>query len=62
MDSSIDPAMVIMELKNEGQDWFMVFDPALHEPGVLGKKQTLKVQLVHSLMHKRCVISFWSGM
>lgn len=37
------------EYKKEGSDWFAVFNPQG------GKKKALDVQLVHTLMHERCV-------
>ena len=59
VDLSVDPATVPAELKNEGQDWFAVFNPAPGEPGAVGKKRTLDVQLVHTLMHERYVFVFF---
>ena len=47
------------EFKKEGSDWFAVFNPAPGEPGAVGKKRTLDVQLVHTLMHERCVVVFF---
>ena len=56
VDLSVDPATVPPELKNEGQDWFAVFNAAPPVPGDGGvKKRSLDVKLVHTLMHERCV-------
>ena len=55
VDLSMDPHSVPPELKNEGADWFAIFNPAPLGPGDAPgtKKRTLDVQLVHTLMHER---------
>jgi hypothetical protein len=42
----IDLRNVPPELKQEGDDWFVVFNP--------GVKRVLDVSLVHAIMHERC--------
>lgn len=53
----MDPHTVPPELKNEGTDWFAIFKQAPPAPGDAPgqKKRTLDVQLVHTLIHERCV-------
>ena len=57
VDLSMDPQSVPPELKNEGADWFAIFNPAPSGPdgpgGSLTRKRNLDVQLVHTLMHER---------
>ena len=43
------------DLKKEGSDWFAIFNPATQADGSHSKKRSLDVQLVHTLMHERCV-------
>jgi glucose repression regulatory protein TUP1 len=43
----LDPSTVSPEFKKEGSDWFAVFNPKI--------KKGLDVNLVHTLMHERCV-------
>lgn len=47
----LDPQNVPPELKKEGSDWFAVFNPKV--------KRVLDVNLVHTLMHERCVSFSW---
>lgn len=55
----MDPQSVPPELKNEGADWFAIFNPAPSGPegpgGQLTRKRNLDVHLVHTLMHERLV-------
>ncbi len=55
VDLSMDPHSVPPELKKEGPDWFAIFTQAGGEGRDGQKKRALDVQLVHTLMHERCV-------
>ncbi|KAH9917690.1 WD40 repeat-like protein [Epithele typhae] len=57
VDLSMDPQSVPPELKNEGADWFAIFNPAPVAPGDPPgqKKRALDVKLVHTLMHESVV-------
>ena len=47
----LDPVAVSPDFKKDGSDWFAVFNPKI--------KKSLDVNLVHTLMHERCVIVFY---
>ena len=55
VDLSMDPATVPPELKNEGSDWFAIFNPAPSGPDGPGGqlRKRLDVRLEHTLMHER---------
>ncbi len=52
VDLSVDPNTVPPDLKREGTDWFAIFNPLASKDG---KKRTLDVSLVHTLLHERSV-------
>lgn len=60
VDLSVDPHSVPPEFKKEGPDWFAIFNQnaaAGKDAGPSGKKRSLDVGLVHTLMHERCAVS-----
>ncbi|KAF9817023.1 hypothetical protein IEO21_03697 [Rhodonia placenta] len=58
VDLSVDPHSVPPEFKKEGPDWFAIFNQnaaAGKDAGPSGKKRSLDVGLVHTLMHESVV-------
>lgn len=47
LPKDLDIRTIPHEYKREGSDWYVVFNPKV--------KRVLDVQLVHTLMHERCV-------
>ena len=51
---NVDLKNVPPELKQEGSDWFAIFTP-IATSGEGTRKPSMEVELVHTLLHDRCV-------